>query len=72
MMPGRQPADCTHIVIVGSVYVLAVQNEAEARALVEDDALHAAEVWARVEYCRFLPAAGDWIQGVIWSAGLRA
>lgn len=52
--------------IVGSVYVLAVQDEDEARALVEADPFHAAGVWASVEYFPFLPAAGDWIQGVIW------
>ena len=52
--------------IVGSLYVLAVKNEAEARALVEGDPFHAAGVWESVEYFPFLPAAGDWIQGVIW------
>ncbi|MCC5869344.1 MAG: hypothetical protein JJU27_12610 [Gammaproteobacteria bacterium] len=58
--------DAEGLRIVGSVYVLAVQDEAEARALVEADPFHAAGVWASVEYFPFLPAAGDWIQGVIW------
>jgi uncharacterized protein YciI len=58
--------DADGIQIVGSVYVLAVQDEAEARALIEGDPFHAAGVWASVEYFPFLPAAGDWIKGVIW------
>ncbi len=58
--------DAEGLRIVGSVYVLAVKNEAEARALVEGDPFHAAGVWASVEYFPFLPAAGEWIQGVIW------
>ena len=58
--------DAAGLTIVGSVYVLAVQDEAEARALIEGDPLYAAGVWESVEYFPFLPAAGDWIQGVIW------
>lgn len=58
--------DAEGLRIVGSVYVLAVNNEDEARALVEGDPFHAAGVWESVEYFPFLPAAGDWIAGVIW------
>jgi uncharacterized protein YciI len=52
--------------IVGSVYVLAVDGEAAARTVVEADPFFAAGVWASVEYSPFLPAAGDWLGGVIW------
>ena len=58
--------DAEGVEILGSVYVLAVSTEAEARALVEGDPFHAAGVWASVEYFPFLPAAGEWIRGVIW------
>lgn len=41
-------------------------DEAEARAIFEDDPQLAAGVWERYEIRDFLPAAGGWIGRTIW------
>lgn len=50
----------------GSLIVLDVADEAEARALVEADPYFKAGVWSDIEIHPFVPAAGGWIGGKIW------
>lgn len=61
--PLRDPATGAN---VGSLYVLDVDTEADARRLLEADPYHRAGVWAHVTVEPFLGAAGRWVGGLAW------
>lgn len=61
--PLRDPATGAN---VGSLYVLDVDTEAEARALLESDPYYRAGVWATVSVESFMGAAGTWVGGLAW------
>ena len=61
--PVPQPPDGAHR---ASLFVYAVESEAEARALLQSDPYFQAGIYADVELQEFLPAAGEWIGGTIW------
>lgn len=50
----------------GSLFIYAVNSEAEARQLLENDPYFQAGIYADVSLAPFLPAAGEWIGGTIW------
>ncbi len=50
----------------GSVFVYAVETEAEARRLLEEDPYYQAGLYADIQFSCFLPAAGTWIGGTLW------
>jgi uncharacterized protein YciI len=52
--------------LVGSLLILATEDEAEARQIIETDPYFAAGVWAEIRYDLFIPAAGRWLGGTIW------
>jgi uncharacterized protein YciI len=56
---------------VGSLYVLDVDSEADARALLESDPYYAAGVWASVTVEPFMGAAGKWVGGLAWKNARR-
>lgn len=64
--PLRDPATGTN---VGSLYVLAVDSEADARRLLESDPYWRAGVWASVTVEAFMGAAGTWVGGLAWKRG---
>ena len=49
-----------------SLFVYAVDSEAEARALLEADPYFKAGIYGECELKPFVPAAGSWIGGTIW------
>ncbi|MEQ8404273.1 MAG: YciI family protein [Oceanicaulis sp.] len=49
-----------------SLFLIYAENEAEARAFMARDPYVAGGLYAQMEYRRFVPAAGQWIGGVIW------
>lgn len=51
---------------VGSMLVVKVENENEARAIFEADPYFDGGVWKSVEINQFLGVAGDWVGGVAW------
>ena len=61
--PLTDPADSAH---VASVFVYAVDTEAEARQLLEGDPYYRAGIYGQVRLAPFTPAAGQWIGGTIW------
>lgn len=61
--PLRDPATGAN---VGSLYVLDVDTESEARALLEADPYYRAGVWASVTVEPFMGAAGRWVGGLAW------
>ncbi len=52
--------------ITGSLLVLDVASEAEARALIAADPYAEAEIWARVDFHDFKGVAGNWVGGRNW------
>ena len=52
--------------LVGSLLILATDDEAEARRIMETDPYFAAGVWAEIRYDTLIPAAGRWLGGTIW------
>ncbi|MEO1038447.1 MAG: YciI family protein [Pseudomonadota bacterium] len=52
-----------------SLFLIYAQDEADARAFMSADPYVADGLYASMEYQRFVPAAGDWIGGVIWRPG---
>ena len=50
----------------GSLIVLEVDSEAEARAILEADPYHQAGVWAETEIRPFRAVIGDWVGGKTW------
>lgn len=61
--PLRDPATGAN---VGSLYVLDVDTEADARALLESDPYYRAGVWATLSVEPFMGAAGKWVGGLAW------
>jgi uncharacterized protein len=53
-------------VAIGSLLVVQAEDEADARAFLETDPYFAAGFWGEISIHGFLPAAGEWIGGVIW------
>jgi uncharacterized protein YciI len=53
--------------ICGSLFVIAANSESEARGLMEQDPYVRNGAYARIDYRRLTPAAGQWVGGVIWS-----
>jgi uncharacterized protein YciI len=49
-----------------SVFVYAVDTEAAARELLENDPYFRAGIYARVRLAPFVPAAGRWLGGTTW------
>ena len=49
-----------------SLFVYAVDTEAEARVLLENDPYFRAGIYGDVRFEAFQPAAGEWIGGKIW------
>lgn len=52
-----------------SLFLIYAEDEAEARAFMANDPYVARGLYAEMEYRRFLPAAGNWIGGVVWTPG---
>ena len=50
----------------GSLIVLKVDSEAEARAILEADPYFRAGVWETSEVLPFRPVIGDWVGGKAW------
>ena len=53
-------------VMTRSMFLIYAESETEARAFMAADPYVAGGLYAEIEYRRFVPAAGDWIGGVIW------
>ena len=49
-----------------SLFVYGVDQEGEARQLLEDDPYFQAGIYGEVRLWSFTPAAGRWIGGTIW------
>jgi len=49
-----------------SLFLIYAEDEAAARAFMAQDPYVAGGLYGEMEYRRFVPAAGDWIGGVIW------
>ena len=49
-----------------SIFLIYAADEAEARAFMANDPYVSGGLYAEMEYRRFLPAAGQWIGGVVW------
>jgi uncharacterized protein YciI len=58
--------ESTGTAYAASLFVYAVDTEAEARRLLEDDPYFKAGIYADVVVVPFVPAAGKWIGGTIW------
>ena len=52
-----------------SMFLIYAEDEADARAFMANDPYVADGLYVDMEYRRFLPAAGDWIGGVVWAPG---
>ena len=63
--PLREPGEDT---LVGSFFLLAAENEAAARALVEGDPYVTAGTYASIEVKSAVASAGRFIGGVIWES----
>lgn len=63
--PMREPGEDTP---VGSFFLLAAENEAAARALIEGDPYVAAGTYASIEVKSAVASAGRFIGGVIWES----
>lgn len=50
----------------GSLIVLRVDSEAEARAILEADPYFKAGVWGEIEIRPFRAVIGDWVGGKTW------
>jgi uncharacterized protein len=50
----------------GSVFVYRVDDEAQARRLLEDDPFWQAGIYADCQFRAFTPAAGRWAGGALW------
>lgn len=50
-----------------SIFMIYAEDEAEARAFMANDPYVSGGLYAEMEYRRFLPAAGQWIGGVVWA-----
>jgi uncharacterized protein len=50
----------------GSLIVLKVESEAEARGILEADPYFRAGVWERAEILPFRPVVGEWVGGKTW------
>jgi uncharacterized protein YciI len=49
-----------------SLFVYATNEEAEARALLDNDPYFRAGIYGQVRITSFTPAAGEWLGGKIW------
>lgn len=52
--------------ITGSLLILDVATEAEARAMIAADPYADADIWARVDFHAFKGVAGNWVGGRAW------
>ena len=52
--------------MIGSLYVFRTTSLEQARTWLETDPYFAAQIWSRIEYRPFLPAAGDLVGGTVW------
>jgi uncharacterized protein len=50
-----------------SLFIYRVDSETEARQLLKADPYYQAGIYARTEFRPFVPAAGEWIGGTLWS-----
>jgi len=50
-----------------SLFIYRADNEDEARRLLENDPYFRAGIYERITYQSFVPAAGAWIGGTIWT-----
>lgn len=55
-----------HGEMIGSLLVVDVPSEADARRFMEADPYHAAGVWAELKIEAFSPVAGSWVGGQAW------
>lgn len=51
----------------GSIFLIAANNEAEARVVLDGDPYIRCDMYADVQIYPFVPAAGHWLGGVIWA-----
>ncbi|MCC5867220.1 MAG: YciI family protein [Gammaproteobacteria bacterium] len=55
-----------HGEVIGSLLVVDLPSEADARRFMEADPYHAAGVWGNIRIEVFSPAAGSWVGGRNW------
>ena len=58
---------CAEGAHVASLFVYDTEDEAEARRLLENDPYFTAGIYGSVRLEAFLPAAGGWLGGTVWS-----
>jgi len=61
--PLHDPADGT---VVGSLYLVAAVDAAEAWSLLRDDPFFSAGIWQDIRLSALTPALGAWVGGRIW------
>lgn len=50
----------------GSLLIVKAENEADARAMLEQDPYFGADLWSQIEIKAFGAVAGDWVGGKTW------
>ena len=55
-----------HGKMIGSLLVVDLPSQADARRFMEADPYHAAGVWASIRIEAFSPVAGSWVGGQTW------
>ena len=60
------PLKDAHGEMIGSLLIVDLPSEADARRFMEADPYHTAGVWAKLTIEAFSPVAGSWIGGQTW------